>query len=148
MKQAQQLCSCLKFATPEARVMAMSNTISMDMIACHLLVVRIPFYRASSICSRSWFFDSSCSLSPFNPHHLYLAGLLHLRIFVWKSFERQLYNPRRGGHLPCVAFKEGYRSSVARLPVYKLPSCFYLMAKRNRGRSMQSWSLQFLKPRD
>lgn len=77
MKQAEEFCGCLGLASPEAQVMALSSTISMDTLACHLLAVRMPLYRASSVCSR-FRFNSSYSLSPFIPHHLNLAGLLHL----------------------------------------------------------------------
>ena len=77
MEQAEKLCGCLDPAPPEAQVMALSRTISMDALACHLLAVRTSSYRASSACSRS-LFNSSCSLSPFIPHHLYMAGPLRL----------------------------------------------------------------------
>lgn len=56
MKQAKWFCGCLGFASSEAQVMALSSTITMDTLACHLLAVRMPLYRASSVCSRSPFF--------------------------------------------------------------------------------------------
>lgn len=120
MKQAEEFYGCLGLASRKAQVMALSSTISMNTLACHLLAVRMALYHHLSVCSLS-FFSSSCSHSPFIPHLLYFAGLLHLWLFVWKSSERQMYNPRRGGHSPCVAFKEGCRSFVVRLLVYKLP---------------------------
>lgn len=58
MKQAKWFCGCLGFASPEAQVMALSSTITMDTLACHLLAVRMPLYRASSVCSRSLFFTA------------------------------------------------------------------------------------------
>ena len=45
MKHAETFCGCLSLASSEAQVTALSNTISMDAIACHLLAVRIPLYR-------------------------------------------------------------------------------------------------------
>ena len=78
MTQAELFCGCLDLTSPEAVAMALSSTVSMDTLACHLLAVRMPLYRASSVCSHSLFDHSSYSLSPFIPHHLYLAGLLHL----------------------------------------------------------------------
>ena len=42
MKQAEKFCGCLGLASPEAQVMALSSTISMDTLACHLLAVRMP----------------------------------------------------------------------------------------------------------
>lgn len=77
MKQAETFCGCLGLPSPEERVMALSSAISMDTLACHLLAVRMPLYRASSVCSRSFSY-SSCSVLPFIPHLLYLAGLLPL----------------------------------------------------------------------
>ena len=77
MKQAEKFCGCLGLTSPEAQVMALSSTISMDTLACHLLAVRMPLYRASGVAHVPSFY-SSCSLSPFIPHHLYLAGPLHL----------------------------------------------------------------------
>ena len=41
LKQAEMFCGCLSLASPEAQVMALSNTISMDTLACHLLAVRM-----------------------------------------------------------------------------------------------------------
>ena len=40
LEQAEIFCDCLSLALPESRVMALSNTFSMDAIACHLLAVR------------------------------------------------------------------------------------------------------------
>ena len=53
MEQAGGFCGCLGLASPEAQAMALSSTIPMDTLACHLLAVRMPLNRASSICSRS-----------------------------------------------------------------------------------------------
>ena len=41
LKQAESFCGCLSLASPEAQVMAMSNIIPMDTLACHLLAVRM-----------------------------------------------------------------------------------------------------------
>lgn len=131
MKQAEKLCECFDFASQEAQAIALSSTISMDTLACHLLAVRMPRYRASSVCSYS-LSDSLYSPSPFIPHHLYLAGLRHLWLFVWKSFERQMSISEHGGRSPCVASKEGCHYFAVRLPVYKLPSCFCSMVKKDR----------------
>ena len=54
MKQAENFWGCLGLASPEAQVMALSSTISMDTLSCYLLAVRMP-YRASSVCSHSFF---------------------------------------------------------------------------------------------
>ena len=77
MKQADTFCDSFGFASPEAQVMALSTKISMDTLACHLLAVRMALYSVPSVCSR-YLSYSSYSLSHFIPHHLYLAGLLHL----------------------------------------------------------------------
>jgi len=53
MKQADNFCGCLGLISPEARVMALSSTIAMDTLACHLLAVRMPLFHRSSVCSRS-----------------------------------------------------------------------------------------------
>ena len=42
LKQAERFRGCLSLASPEAQVMALSSTISMDTLACHLLAVRMP----------------------------------------------------------------------------------------------------------
>ena len=76
-KQAESLVSCLGLASPEAQAMALSNAFSMDTLACHLLAVRIPLCRVSSLCSSSPHCSLS-SVSPFILHHLFLAGPLHL----------------------------------------------------------------------
>ena len=55
MRQAEKFFGCLSLASPEAQVMALSSTISMDTLGCHLLAVRISLYRTSSVCSRSLF---------------------------------------------------------------------------------------------
>ena len=44
LNQAETLYNCLGFTSSESRVMALSNTISMDTIACHLMAVRMPLY--------------------------------------------------------------------------------------------------------
>ena len=41
MHQAEQLCGCLKLASPEEQVMALSSTFQMDTLACQLLAVRM-----------------------------------------------------------------------------------------------------------
>ena len=43
LKHAERSCGCLSLASPEAQVMALFNTISMDTLACHLLAVRMSF---------------------------------------------------------------------------------------------------------
>lgn len=50
MKQAEKLCSCLALASPEAQVMALASTVSMETLACHLLAVRMFLYRPPSVC--------------------------------------------------------------------------------------------------
>lgn len=55
MKQAEIFCGCLGLASPEAQLMALSSTISMDTLACHLLAVRMPPYRSSNVSSRPFF---------------------------------------------------------------------------------------------
>lgn len=45
LKQAEKLYSCLSQGSPEAQVMALYNTVSMDELACHLLAVRISTQR-------------------------------------------------------------------------------------------------------
>lgn len=50
MQQAEVFCSCLSLPSPEARVMALSSTIPMDVLSCNLLAVRMRFYRTSSAC--------------------------------------------------------------------------------------------------
>lgn len=77
MKQAEKFCACLDLVSPEAQVMALSTTVSIDTLACHLLAVRIPQHHVSGVCSHSVFY-SLCSLSPFTPRHRYLAGFQHL----------------------------------------------------------------------
>ncbi|KAL9097280.1 MAG: hypothetical protein Q9165_000707 [Trypethelium subeluteriae] len=37
MKQADEICSCLSLALPELRAVALADTISLDILACHLL---------------------------------------------------------------------------------------------------------------
>ena len=76
MKQAEKFSGCLGLASPEAQVMALSSTVSMDTLACHLLAVRM-YYTAHQAYADVPILYSSCSLSPFIPRHLYLAGLLH-----------------------------------------------------------------------
>ena len=49
IKQAEKFCSCLGLASPEAQVMALSSTFTMDTLACQLLAVRMPLYRVSSV---------------------------------------------------------------------------------------------------
>ena len=53
MKQVDRFCRCLALTSPEARVIAMYTTISMDQLARHLLAVRMPLYRALSVSSPS-----------------------------------------------------------------------------------------------
>lgn len=77
MKQAEKFCACFSVASREAQVMALFGTMSIDALACHLLAVRMPPYRESGVCSHS-IFNSSCLLSPFIPHLLYLAGFPRL----------------------------------------------------------------------
>lgn len=51
MKQAEDLCGCLGLASPESQVMALSSTISMDTLACHLLalVLALAFHPTPSL---------------------------------------------------------------------------------------------------
>ncbi|MCJ1438108.1 hypothetical protein MMC27_007495 [Xylographa pallens] len=51
MKQVEKLCGCLGLASREAQVMAMSSTISMDTLACHLLalVLALAFHPTPSL---------------------------------------------------------------------------------------------------
>ena len=53
MKQVDSFCRCLALTSPEAQVMAIYTTISMDQLARHLLAVRMPLYRALSVSSHS-----------------------------------------------------------------------------------------------
>lgn len=53
LKQAKVFCGCLVLVPSEAQVLALSNTISMDTLACHLLAVRMSFSRALSVFSHS-----------------------------------------------------------------------------------------------
>ena len=48
MEQAERLYGCLGVGSPELQVMALSNTISMDALACHLLAVRMPLNLAQA----------------------------------------------------------------------------------------------------
>ena len=77
LEQAEVFHGCLTFASPEGQVMALSCAVSMDTLACHLLAVRMPLQRAQAH-AHIHFSYSSYSLSLSIPHHLYLAGLLHL----------------------------------------------------------------------
>ncbi|OJJ31977.1 hypothetical protein ASPWEDRAFT_139355 [Aspergillus wentii DTO 134E9] len=43
MKQAEALYDCLSFVSPEERAIALSNTVSMDMLACHILALVLSF---------------------------------------------------------------------------------------------------------
>ena len=52
MEQAEKFCGCLSLASPEAQVMALSSTISMDTLACHLLAVSMPPNHIRGVCSR------------------------------------------------------------------------------------------------
>lgn len=52
-KQAEDICGCLSLASPEAQIAALSTTISMDILACNLLAVRIPPGCLSNVCSHS-----------------------------------------------------------------------------------------------
>ena len=52
LKQAEKFCGCLGLTPKEAKVIALSNTISMDILACQLLAVRM-LCRAPNLCSRS-----------------------------------------------------------------------------------------------
>ena len=54
MEQVDTFCRCLALTSPEAQVMALCTTVSMDQLARHLMAVRMPSYRALSV--------SSCSL--------------------------------------------------------------------------------------
>ena len=73
MRQAKDFCGCLSLDSAEAQVLALSNAISMDTLATHLLAVRMLLHHASNVCSHP-FSTSLCSLSPFIPVHLYLDG--------------------------------------------------------------------------
>ena len=42
LEQSDVFCDCLGLASPKSRAMALSNTFSMDALACHLLAVRMP----------------------------------------------------------------------------------------------------------
>ena len=53
MKHVDNFCRCLAMTSPEAQVMAMYTSIPMDQLACHLLAVRMPLYRALSVSSHS-----------------------------------------------------------------------------------------------
>lgn len=43
MKQAEQFCSCLRLASPDSRVLAISSTVSMETLGCYLLAVRVVY---------------------------------------------------------------------------------------------------------
>ena len=77
MRQAKNFCGCLGLDSVEAQVLALSNTVSMDTLATHLLAVRMPLHHSSNVCSHP-LSTSLCSLSPFIPVHLYLDGLPQL----------------------------------------------------------------------
>ncbi|MCJ1382081.1 hypothetical protein MMC17_005193 [Xylographa soralifera] len=51
MKQADNICGCLGLASPEAKVMALSSTVSMDTLASHLLalVLALAFHPTPSL---------------------------------------------------------------------------------------------------
>ncbi|KAL8835901.1 MAG: hypothetical protein Q9170_003128 [Blastenia crenularia] len=55
LKQAEQLYSCLTLASPEAQVIALTNTFPMDVLACHLLalVLALAFHPTPSL--HGWF---------------------------------------------------------------------------------------------
>lgn len=42
LREAERFHGCLGLASPEAQVTALSQTISMDTLACHILAVRTP----------------------------------------------------------------------------------------------------------
>lgn len=50
MKQAETLYECFSDASPEAQAIALFNTFSMDILACHLLAVRISLHYVSNVC--------------------------------------------------------------------------------------------------
>ena len=50
MKQAELFYGYLGLASLEAKVMALSSTISMDTLACHLLAVCMALNRTVSTC--------------------------------------------------------------------------------------------------
>ena len=77
IKQAETLYECFSVPSPEAQVIAVFNTFSMDILACYLLAVRMSLYYVSNVILYI-IIDSSCLVSPFIQHHPYLAGLLHL----------------------------------------------------------------------
>ena len=67
LKQAENICSCLSLASPEAQVMALFDTFTMETLACHLLAVRMRLYHASSVCSRSILL-TACARSRLSSH--------------------------------------------------------------------------------
>ena len=77
MRQAKYFCGCLELDSAEAQTLALSSAVSMDMLATHLLAVRMPLHHASSVCLHL-IPTSLCSLSPFILVHLYLDGLPQL----------------------------------------------------------------------
>ena len=67
MKQVDKFCHCLALTSPEAQVMAMYTTISMDQLARHLLAVRMPLYRALSVSSHA-LLHTACARSRLSSH--------------------------------------------------------------------------------
>ena len=67
LKQAENLCSCLNLASPEAQVMALFDTFTMETLACQLLAVRMRLYPASSVCSR-FILSTACARSRLSPN--------------------------------------------------------------------------------
>lgn len=130
-EQAEIFCGCLGHSSPEAQVVALSSTTSMDTLACHLLAVRMP-YRASSVCS------PSPSLTARTRSRLSFHS-----ISTWVvSYTSEPSCGRASSvrctlqdvEVTCVALpsRKGCRSFVVRLLGCKLPSCFYSIAKRDQ----------------
>ena len=67
MKQVDSFCRCLALRSPEARVMALYTTISMDQLARHLMAVRMLLYRALSVSLRS-LYHTARARSRFSSH--------------------------------------------------------------------------------
>ena len=71
--QAGKLCDCLNLASPEAQAMALSSTMSMDILACHLLAVRMSVYHASCTCLLSSYLTArACSRVPSHTIYTWL----------------------------------------------------------------------------
>lgn len=131
MKQVEMLCACLNLASPEAQIMAVSSTISMDRLACHLLAVRmLPLYRVSSVCLRSLF--QTARARSRVPSHTFSTRLVAYTSGI---------SCRRASSVRCIfqdveitCFALPPRKGVALLWLdCHFTSCYYAFARWSRG---------------